>query len=195
MKIERPKSVQPMPENAKLVFKGVIFDTYQWEQEMFDGSKETFEKLKRSDTVATIPITRDGKVILLDEEQPGKAKWFLSVPAGRMEEGEEPMEAAGRELLEETGYEAKEFVLWEASQPVSKVDWAIYLFVAKGCEKVGDAELDAGEKISVRLVGFEEFMDRLENGDPEGVHEILKILRGKIDPAKKEEMRKLLFGE
>lgn len=49
MKIERPKSKQPIPENAKLVFKGKIFDTYQWEQEMYDGSRVTFEKIKRPD--------------------------------------------------------------------------------------------------------------------------------------------------
>ena len=35
-----------VPKQAKRVFKGVIFDVYQWEQEMFDGTKEIFEKLK-----------------------------------------------------------------------------------------------------------------------------------------------------
>ncbi len=37
-----------IPPNAKRVFKGIIFDVYQWQQKMFDGSKETFEMLKRA---------------------------------------------------------------------------------------------------------------------------------------------------
>lgn len=73
MKIERPKSLQPMPENAKRVFKGIIFDVYQWEQEMFDGGKETFEKLKRPNTVVVFPVFPDGRIMLTEQEQPGKA--------------------------------------------------------------------------------------------------------------------------
>ena len=46
MEIQRPKSKQPIPENAKRVFKGIIFDVYQWEQELYNGSKAVFEKLK-----------------------------------------------------------------------------------------------------------------------------------------------------
>lgn len=59
------------------MFKGVIFDVYQWEQEMFDGTTQTFEKLKRPDTIMVIPVTEDGKIILTEQEQPGK-KPFIS---------------------------------------------------------------------------------------------------------------------
>ena len=45
-----------LPENAKLVFKGIIHDIYQWEQEMFDGSKATFERIRRPDTTAVIAV-------------------------------------------------------------------------------------------------------------------------------------------
>ena len=61
-----------MPENAKCVFKGEIFDVYQWEQEMYDGTKATFEKLKRPDTVVVFPVLPDGQIILTEQEQPGK---------------------------------------------------------------------------------------------------------------------------
>ncbi|KKP89624.1 MAG: NUDIX hydrolase [Candidatus Moranbacteria bacterium GW2011_GWC2_37_73] len=43
MKIEKPKSTQLIPEHAKKVFSGTFFDVYQWEQEMFDGSKKIKE--------------------------------------------------------------------------------------------------------------------------------------------------------
>ena len=49
-----------------------------------------------------------------------------------MEEGESPEGAARRELLEESGFEAAELRLWDAWQPVNKIDWAVYLFVAHG---------------------------------------------------------------
>ena len=61
MEINRPQSKQPIPANAKKVFHGVIFDVYQWEQEMFDGTKEIFEKLKRPDTVVVFPCSRTEK--------------------------------------------------------------------------------------------------------------------------------------
>src|SRR3989344_9504870 len=113
MNIQRPKSKQPMPDNAKRVFKGVIFDVYQWEQEMFDGSKATFEKLKRPDTVVIFGVLPDGKIILTEQEQPSKEP-FIGATGGRVDEGEEILAAAKRELLEESGYEAEEFILWDA---------------------------------------------------------------------------------
>ena len=62
-----------IPDNAKLVFKGVIFDVYQWQQELFDGSQATFEALKRPGTVQVIPTVGD-RVLLSYEEQPGKPR-------------------------------------------------------------------------------------------------------------------------
>jgi len=57
-----------MSSESKLVFKGVVFDVYQWEQKMFDGSYEIFEKLKRKDTAMVIPIKKDGKIIITKQE-------------------------------------------------------------------------------------------------------------------------------
>lgn len=95
MEIPRPKSKQPMPENAKRVFKGVVFDVYQWEQELYDGSKATFEKLKRPDTVVVFPVLPDGKILLTEQEQPGKDP-FIGGLGGRMDEGEDMLETAKR---------------------------------------------------------------------------------------------------
>ena len=79
-----------MPENAKLVFKGVLFDVYQWEQTMFDGSVETFEKLRRPNTSAVVASV-GGKILMQREEQPDSGQ-FLSIPGGRCDEGESLLE-------------------------------------------------------------------------------------------------------
>jgi hypothetical protein len=84
VRIDRPKSKQPMPSAAKMVFKGVIFDVYQWEQKVFDGSYRTFEKIKRQDTVMILPVTNDKKIILTEQEQPGKGS-FIGAAGGRID--------------------------------------------------------------------------------------------------------------
>ena len=75
MNIERPKSNQPIPPDAKKVFSGVLFDVYQWEQKMFDGSVATFEKLKRPDTVVVFPVLPNGRIILTEQEQPNDSNY------------------------------------------------------------------------------------------------------------------------
>ncbi len=188
----RPKSKQPIPENAERVFKGVMFDTYQWEQEMFDGSKATFEKLKRPDTVVVFPVLPDGQIILTEQEQPGK-KPFIGATGGRVDEGEDILSAAKREFLEESGYEAEEFILWEAVHPQLKIDWVVYTFIAKGLKKVAELHLDAGEKIKLLPVGFDKLVDIATNGH-ESFYEkevIIKFYEAKLNPEKMEELKEL----
>ena len=194
MEIQRPKSNQPIPDNAKLVFKGVVFDVYQWEQELFDGSKKTFEKLKRRDTVVVFPVLPDGRIILTEQEHPGKDP-FTGATGGGVEEGEEILEAAKRELLEESGYEAGEYILWDARYPASKIDWVVYTFVAKGLNKVKDLELDGGEKIVLKPVLFDEFIDIGANENFAEKEIIPKLFEAKLSPEKKEELRKLFSPE
>lgn len=158
---------------------------------MFDGSHETFERLKRSDTAVVVPITDRGEIMLIEEEQPGRPP-FVTFPGGRKTTlKEDPLLAAQREFLEETGYTSGDWTLWNAVQPTSKIDWAIYTFVAKGCRKIGEQKLDKGEKISLKLVSFEEFMD-LASKDSFGNPDIMiKVLRAKGDPKEMAELKKM----
>lgn len=190
MTIKRPESRQQTPKDATLVFKGELFDVYQWQQQMYDGTYQTFEKLKRPDTVVVFAVLDDGSILLTKQEQPGKSL-FIGAAGGRVDDGEETEDAAARELLEETGYRAKELILWHSEQPVSKIDWAVYTFIAKGLEKVDEQRLDAGEKITLHPVTFDEFIDTtLRNEFTE--REIVKyIYEAKIDKQKLEELREL----
>lgn len=124
---------------------------------MYDGTIETFEMLKRPDTVQVIPVVGD-KIWLTEEEQPHhkRGRGFLG---GRVDEGEDPLVAAKRELLEEAGLESDDWQLYTSIEPAVKMDWTIYYYIARNCRKVAEPHLDAGEKIEVKAVDFDEFMD------------------------------------
>ncbi len=190
MNIERPKSKLPIPDHAKKVFEGTIFNVYSWEQEMFDGSTQTFEKIERPDTVIVIPVMDDGTILLTEEEQPGREKYFSS-PGGRIDREENVLEAAKRELLEETGYEAKEYILWDAEQPLGKIEWAIFTFIAKGLKRIKEPHLDAGEKIALKHVSFEEFLDYITNPDTGDKGTMSKVYQAIQDPKKMDKLKKL----
>jgi ADP-ribose pyrophosphatase len=150
-----PKDAVLIPDQAERVFKGMIFDTYQWPQKLFDGSSHRFEMLKRTDTVTAICVVED-KILVIDDEQPhlGSRRSF---PGGRVDETDESIEiAAQREVLEETGYSFKNWRLVKVSQPYRKMEWFVYVFLAWGVAGQQPAKLDAGEKISVQSLSFDE---------------------------------------
>ena len=56
-----------LPKNARRVFKGEIFEVWQWPQKMYDGSTETFEMLKRPDTTQVIATVGDKIALLIQK--------------------------------------------------------------------------------------------------------------------------------
>jgi 8-oxo-dGTP pyrophosphatase MutT (NUDIX family) len=178
-----------LPENAKRVFEGKLFDTYQWEQKLYDGSTLMFERVTRPDTIVVYPVLPDGTILLVEDSQPDR-EMILTAPAGRIEEGETPEQAARRELKEETGHEAGELELLYAYQPYRKIDWVVHVFVARGCNKVGEPNLDPGEKITFHPVIFDQLTEMVVSGeyDRDGFDTLL--LHAKLDSKKMEELKK-----
>lgn len=184
---------KPIPSEAKLVFKGKIFEVWEWEQKMFDGSTSTFQRLKRPDTTQVITVIGD-RILIQQQEQPDSVQPFISLPGGRADEGEEPLEAAKRELMEESGYASDDWTLWKADSPIGKIEWTIYTFIARNCRKESEPHLDGGEKITSRLVSFEEFLQLPDDPSFRDLELVVPLLRMRLDPALKEEFRKLVFG-
>ena len=182
-----------IPEHAKKVFAGEIFDVFQWEQVLFDDSKAIFESLKRSETVTVIPVTEDGKIMLIEEEQPHIPLHLKNV-AGKVDPGEKPEETARRELLEETGYECEDLKLWYMENPIYKIDWTVYTFVARGCRKVADQNLEGGERITPVLLSFEEFVEKVCKEDFPNLALKVKILEAKLDSEKMSDLKNLLLN-
>lgn len=153
-----PKNAKLVPANAERVFKGLIFDVYHWQQQVFDGTHETFEMLKRPDTVKVLAI-KDNQIVIVEEEQPHHAA-FIDLPGGRHDREEETeLDAAKRELLEETGMEFDTWRLIEVSQPHTKIDWFVYVFLATNFNTQVNQSLDTGEKITVSLLGLDELKE------------------------------------
>lgn len=167
-----------IPPHATKVFSGQIFDVYQWQQPLFDNSLATFEALKRTGTVCVIPILDDGQILLTDQEQPDRGP-FIGTAGGRVEPGEAPEQAALRELEEETGYTADKLELFDIAQPTGKIDWQIYTFLAKGCHKVSDPRLEAGERIKTFTATFDEFIKLLAQDNFRDKEIVLKIFKAK----------------
>lgn len=136
-------------------------------------------------------VLDDGKILLTRQEQPGKDP-FIGALGGRLDEGEDVVAAAKRELLEESGYEASELVLWDARQPASKIDWAVYTFIAKGLKKVSDQKLDAGERVDLMPVTFDELVEiATTNSNFRETEMIPHFFKAKLDVEKKMELMKL----
>lgn len=149
-----------IPEQAKLVFKGEIFEIFQWEQTLFDNSNAIFEMIKRADTAEVIAIS-DGKIWYAEQEQPAKGVYH-SFFGGRIEPGESAEIGAARELKEEAGMTGT-LELIQAIMPLNKMEWTNYIFVAKNCTITHSQNPDPGEKIRIKSCTFEELIQKIMN--------------------------------
>ena len=181
-----------IPQNASKVFTGNIFDVYQWEQEIYDGTKATFEALKRPATIQIIPTLKD-KLYLSHEEQPSKPLCYTFL-GGRQEKGEEIEETAKRELLEETGFRSNDWELIKTYEADGKIEWITYLFVARNVEKVANPKLDGVEKIEVVEVGWDKFLEIVTSEDFWGKDISNDIFRISKDSKKLDEFRQKILG-
>ncbi len=152
-----------IPANAKRVFKGILYDVYHFEQEMFDGSTAMFEMLSRKPSVQVIPV-KGGKIIVAHEEQPGTEE-FTTFVGGCCEEGEEPLVAAKRELQEETGFTSSDWELLFTLQIPGRIAWDIHFYVARDCKETFKTQLDVGEKITLKELSFDELIEFTKRDD------------------------------
>ncbi len=149
-----------IPEQAKSVFKGEIFEIFQWEQAMYDGSIATFEMIRRPSSVDVIAVTPKKTILIAEQEQPLRGVFF-SLFGGMIDADETPTQAAQRELQEESGHTSAEWGQLAANEPFHKMDYTNYVFLARNAEPTHKQNLDPGEKIKVHEVSFLKFLDLL----------------------------------
>lgn len=113
-----------------------------------------------------IAITKDGKFLMVEQYRHGLEDIFTELVAGICEEGEEPLEAAKRELLEETGYGNGQWQLFMVlSQNPSSTNNLTYSFLVRDVEKISSQNLDETEDISIKLLSESEVKQMLINGE------------------------------
>lgn len=148
MKRILPPDTVRIPEQAECVFRGKLFDVYQWQQQLFDGTYATFEMLRRPDTVVTLLCDGD-RVLCVQDEQPNR-EGRLALPGGRVDDHDASWEAAARrELREETGLSCEHWRLLSVRQPAAKLEWFTALFLATDISDRTRQQLDSGEKINL----------------------------------------------
>ena len=132
-----------------------------------DGAvKDPYYVIERPDAAIVFPLTGEGEVVLVRQYRPAIERVELGLPAGLVEEGEEPEKAARRELQEETGYAGGE---WEslgavASSPSLKDNWA-HLYLARGIELAAAQRPDEYERLEILTVPLGELLPKIRAGE------------------------------
>lgn len=140
-----------------------------------------FYKVTIKDCAAIVAITPDNHIILKKEYRHCYGEELIEIPAGVLEDGEEPLETAKRELEEETGYVGKKWTyLGKTVESSAKLTNYMYIYLAEGCEKKSNQKLDYGEDIEVLRVPLEEAVEMIMSNQiicSSSIGAILKALR------------------
>ena len=122
--------------------------------------------LEYPDWVNVIAITEEGLLVMERQYRHGLGIVEYEICAGMIDEGETPLHAAQRELLEETGYGEGEWELYNISSPnPSSMNNRNYTFLAKGVKKISEQSLDETESIDVCLLSVERVKILLQNNE------------------------------
>lgn len=130
-----------------------------------DHAEGDFYILQAPAWVNVIPMTAAGEVILVEQYRYGTREATLEIPGGMVDGGEEPVAAAKRELLEETGYRSGQ---WKAlgrvsANPAILSNYA-HIYLAEECTYQGAENPDEHERIIVHTVPLEECLQMVAEG-------------------------------
>ncbi|MET0624201.1 MAG: NUDIX hydrolase [Pyrinomonadaceae bacterium] len=117
------------------------------------GGVHDFYVIEAPDWINVIPLTEAGEVVFIELYRHGTEEISLEIPGGMVDPGEEPHQTAARELLEETGYEAREVVFLGRTRPNPAIqdNW-IHTFLARDCVYRHEPLNHGTEQTRVRLV-------------------------------------------
>ena len=142
-----------------------------------------FYKVTIKDCAAIVAITPNNQIILKKEYRHCYGQDLIEIPAGVLEDGENPLETAKRELQEETGYRSEKWTyLGKTVESSAKLTNYMYIYLAEDCEKVSDQKLDYGEDIEVIEVSLNEAVEMIMNNEiicSSSIGAILKVERMK----------------
>lgn len=130
------------------------------------NNTHNFFIIEPNDWANIVAITSNEEVILVKQYRYGTEKFTLEIPGGMIDKGETPEIAAKRELLEETGYLAKNLQLIGVADPNPAIQSnKCYMFLATELEFTGSTYLDNTEEVDIITVALNKIPDMIEKGE------------------------------
>ena len=159
MKLEETKLT------SEEIFHGVAIQLFRDEILLPNGNKGVREVVRHPGAVCVLQLTDDGEVIFVNQFRYALNKVTLEVPAGKLEKGEDPQEAALRELSEETGIEAKKIIPMGALYTTpALMDEIIYMYIATELTQ-GEQHLDEDEFVNAVKIPLSKAVDMVMSGE------------------------------
>ena len=117
------------------------------------------------DAVGIVALTPDQQIILKKEYRYSQREETTEIPAGMVEKNDsDPLHAARRELLEETGYESDNWTyIGSVAENTSKLTNRAHLYIAENCIKTSEQKTDQTESISIYITDFSEAVEMVMN--------------------------------
>ncbi len=159
-------SCKPLPRrNERIVYKGERYRVTTWEQQMYDGTWQTFERVAVClESARVIAVTEDGDIVVIRQHQPHWTRSIWSLPGGLVDKGETPLMAAQRELREEAGYAGGKWHQWKVIHG-RHIDYTSTVFIACGVRVIGAPTPDAGEELEVHTMPVDAFLRLVAQDD------------------------------
>ena len=163
--------------SQKTVYNGRIINLRVDEIELPNGEKSTREVIEHNGGACIVAITDNDEVLLVKQYRYAYGKVVTEIPAGKIEKGEDPLDCASRELVEETGYSAKNIeLLCETYPSPGYCGEVIYIYMASELTK-GNQHLDEDEFLDVIKIPLKEAYDMIVRGELHDSKTITGILR------------------
>lgn len=155
----------PRVVSRRTIHKGRRFDFEIIAVRRPGGSVIEREVVRHSGAVVVVPVTDDGRLVLIRNHRVAVGETLWECCAGTLEAGEDPAVCAGRELAEETGYSAGriESLGWFYTTP-GLTDERMHAFLATDLRFVGQ-DLEDDETIDVELVSTARAMEMIDRGE------------------------------
>jgi len=150
--------------DSTLSYDGDFLKVRKDNARMPDGSVNSREYITHPGAVAILALLDNGKLIMERQFRYAAQREFIEIPAGKIDHGEAILDTAQRELLEETGYAAREWIHLTTAWPcIGYADERIEYFLARGLSHEG-RQLDDGEYLEVFELGMDEAIDWVRQG-------------------------------
>lgn len=158
------------------IFSGRRFSVETKKVKLPNGNRMNLEKVHSGEVALILPILDKDTVIMLKEFRPVIGKWQYELPAGLVDPGERPIDAAKRELREETGFTCKKIkkVISLFSSPGFS-DEVVHVFLATQLEK-GEQELEPAENIELHQMPLSKTLMMIKKGEIDDAHSIAALL-------------------